>query len=269
MKKRTAEWLEIGRSIGRNRLFRSPNIQTRRRFLADEAEALKKRKQTNKVLSVHTIQRFVNVAEFVDSQLDYDVEWSTFPIAVLEIVMRVSKIEPDAARSMLADLIAGRLKFRAALKWESDLREQMPSDAARKPQTGAVDGGPKMRAVVRSALKLSKDEFLVQTDPKSDWRFPLVKSHVAFLGPRHQSASVFYESMLAGAVDLRRPFQEMLGNIFAACSLFKVVIVWLLREESADELLGHFGRSESKPHNLVLVFGPRLVRRDFHTVDNS
>jgi hypothetical protein len=269
MKRRTADWLEIGRSIGRNRLYRSPNIQARRRFLAEEAEALKKRKQTHEVLSVHTIQRFVNVAEFVDSRLDYDVEWSSFSIAVLEIVMRVSKIKPDAARSMLADLTAGRLTFRAALKRESDLREVIPSETAHKPQRGAVDGGPRMRAVVRSALKLSKDELLVQANPKSDWRFPLVKSHAVFLGPRQQSASVFCESMLVSTANPWRPFQEMLGNVFGACSLFKVVVVWLLGEESADELLGHCERSESKPHNLFLVVGPRLVRRDFPSAENS
>jgi hypothetical protein len=269
VKKRTADWLEIGRSIGRNRLFRSPNMQARRRFLADEAEALKKRKQTDEVLSVHTIQRFVNVAEFVDSQLDHDVQWSNFPIAVLEIVMRVSKIKPDAARSMLADLTAGRLTFRAALKRESDLREQIPGEPVHRPQTGEIDAGAKMRAVVRSALKLSKEDLLVQVDPKSDWRFPLVKSHAVFLGPRWQSASVFYESMLAGAVDLRRPFHEMLRSVFAACSLFKVVVVWLLGEENADELVGHCRRSESDLRNLVLVVGPRLVRRDFENDENS
>jgi hypothetical protein len=269
VKKRAANWLEIGRSIGRNQLFRSPNKQIRRRFLSDEAEALEKREQTDEVLSVHTIQRFVNVAEFVDNQLDYDVQWSNFPIAVLEIVMRVSKIKPDAARCMLADLTAGRLTFRAALKRESDLREQVPGETAHKPQTDAIDAGSKIRAVVRFALKLSKDELLVHADPKSDWRFSLVKSHAVFLGPREQSASVFYESMLAGALDLRRPLHEMLGSVFAACSLFKVVIVWFLGEEGANELLGHCRRSESELLNLVVVVGPRLVRRDAQDAENS
>jgi hypothetical protein len=261
MKKRTADWLEIGRSIGQNPLFRSPNIKVRRRFLTDEANALQERMNAEDALSIHTLQRFANVAEFVDRHLDYVGQWSNLPIAVLEVVMRVSKIDPDEARKMLAKLTAGQLTFRAALKSESDLREQIPGETVHKPQA-AADTGPKMRAVIRSALKLSKDDSLVQVDPKSDWRFPLVKSHAVFLGPRQQSGSLFIESMLAGAVDLRRPFTEMLGGVFAACSLFKVVVVWLVGEESADELTGLCRRSESKLRNLFLVVGPRLVRRD-------
>jgi hypothetical protein len=204
----------------------------------------------------------VNVASFVDSQLEYNVDWSTLPIAVLEIVMRVNKLEPDVARTMLTDLIAGRLTFRGALKRESDLRERIPSEIAQEPQSSTVNGGPKMRAIVRSALELSKNESLVQIKPNEDWRFPLVKSHAVFLAPEIRSASLFSEAMLSGAVSPWRPFQEMLGSVFAACSLFKVVVVWLLRDESADEVLRYLERSECKPRNLVLVVGPQLLRKD-------
>jgi hypothetical protein len=268
MKKQTAKWLEIGRAIAQHELFKSPNIHIRRKFLVDEAKALEKNEQTSEVLSSQTLQRFVNVASFVDKQLGHDVDWSTFPIAVLEIIMRVDKLDPDLAGTMLKDLIEQRLTFRRALTLESDLRKAGPRKATQKPQSGIGAAGKRIQSIIRSTLDLSKEESLVQINPTEDWRFPLVKSHAVFVASRFRSASIFNERMLVVSVNRRRPLQEMMGTAFAACSLFKVVIVWLMNNDSAGEVLKYLERSECKPRNLILVVGTQLLRKDMPIDDH-
>jgi hypothetical protein len=59
--------------------------------------------------------------------------------------------------------------------------------------------------------------------------------------------------MLISSVSIRRPFLERVGNAFAACSLFKMVLMFLCTDESVDEILGYQERSECKPRNLILV----------------
>jgi hypothetical protein len=254
------DWLEIGRLIARDPRFTDHDAQAKQKFLASQASALAREKRTPKVLSTHTLHRFASAASFVDRELESDTGWGAFPVASLEVIMRVNKVNPAVARGMLTDLKSGELTFRAALTREGKLREQISNDQREIESKPKEADERKLRAVVRSALQLSKQDELFQIEPREDWRYPLIRSsHQVFLAPRVQSACIFSESILPASINYRRPLLEMIGQALAACSLFKLVIVRLFSDEGLDLSLKYFRKAESRPSNIILLVGPRLV----------
>jgi hypothetical protein len=264
MQRSTTGWLEIGRAIARDQRFTGKDTQAKQEFLASEAAALAKAKRTPKVLSGHTLHRFASVASFVDSELESEIGWGDFPVASLEVIMRVNKVDPVVARTMLNDLRSGKLTFRAALTREDDLRKR---DLGSHPELGLRSthvSERKLHAVLRSALRLSKKDELFQIEPRDDRRYPLIRSsYKVFLAPRIQSACVFSEAILSSSINYRRPLLEMIGQSLAACALFKLVIVILLTDEGLNLFLEYVREAETKPGNLVLLVGPRLIVRQF------
>jgi hypothetical protein len=252
-------WLEIGRRLARDEQFRSANVQVRRKFLKEQGAALKKEHLTSKKLAVHTLQRIANVAMFVDEKLDQEIDWSSKPIATIEVIMRISKIDATAAYKLLARLQSGDLSFRTALGEETSLRKGQGNDN-RQPNRKINRSKDILRATIKSAWEISNPDDLLWIEPRADWRYSIVKSHGVFLGPFERSACYFDAGLLASGLNHRRIMDEFIREVLAACALFTIVLAFVTETEDADRFLSVFEKSDNKPRNLTVLVQSEILQ---------
>jgi hypothetical protein len=263
VRKSPFNWLEVGRQLARDERFKSPNVQIRRDFLDEEAGRLRKKYCIPKKPKIHTLQRIANVAIFVDQELDQDAEWAGIPLATLEVVMRVNKIDASVAHDMLENLRVGKLRFDAALKVERDLRKSKAAGGVKRPDRKIGRSRLKAQETLVSLWKISNAADLLQIDPRADWRFAFVKPHGVFIAPFERSAGFFDAGVLVSGVNHRRVVNEFIRDVMAACALFRSVIVSMSdRKEDVDQFLRAFERSEQKPRNLTLFVEDKLVLQE-------
>lgn len=181
-------------------------------------------------LAPHTLQRYVVLSGFLFQNGIAGEKASDMAVGPLEVLLRISRIDPAEAAIALRQLREGKLTYRAALAIERRLREAANSTPDR------IEAGPHRtddeirslaEAVVLAAAASdgmgASPGSLFEISPLEDERFSIVKVHRLFLAPR-RAVAVLDERMLTyGAI--APSFISFLRSVLLAAAVFDHVLV--------------------------------------------
>lgn len=218
-------WSQIGRSL----VASSQGM--------DRAERAAAVRETAKQygLSMHTVQRYVVLAEFLNRLGIGEESAGRLAVGQTEILLRVWPVDPKAALGALRRLGEGKLSYKDAVAVERRARSVASLDqiikvhASERP-TGLL-GAPDLKRWAQDWTLNSA----VYVEPTTDKVFPFVQVQHIFAFQEGRIAFID-EGAVSSGPHFRYEFMSFARTVLAASALFDRVVVLVALRSTVDQL---------------------------------